>query len=130
MTGLSPDIDLDLLPGNVREIAGIIGLPATLKLVEHFGGTRTWVPGKLIKSHPIVKAIGVNRARQLIEHFGSERIDIPKCDAALRTLPDAEIIQKLKTEKRADVAREYGLTERRVYMIQTQDHDSDQLQLL
>ncbi|SDH26540.1 hypothetical protein [Nitrosomonas sp. Nm132] len=36
--------DESLLPCILQEIAELIGLPATLKLAQHYGGVRLYVP--------------------------------------------------------------------------------------
>ena len=40
------------LPGTLRDIAALIGLPSTLKLVETYGGVRLYVPKALDAEQP------------------------------------------------------------------------------
>tara|TARA_R110002096_G_scaffold417159_1_gene620703 strand:- start:31 stop:423 length:393 start_codon:yes stop_codon:yes gene_type:complete len=124
----SNKIDLELLPKGLREIAELIGVNATLKVVKAYGGTRFWFCSKFDKGSDLVKLIGMSKAKILWENYQGERIVIDKAEAALRELRDREIFSKLNTHKRSSLALEYHLTEETIYRIQ-RDRQQDKLQM-
>ncbi|WPA91030.1 Mor transcription activator family protein [Providencia zhijiangensis] len=75
-----------LLPDTLRHIAGLIGYPDTLKLIEVFGGT-TFVFTKSTETERfklLSHAIGDQSAVVLQTHFGGTEIYIPNASAAMR----------------------------------------------
>jgi len=54
----------------------IIGLKATLLLVEEHGGTPLYVPSKMTEQHPLATLIGVEAARKLAQAYPGEVISI------------------------------------------------------
>ncbi|PHM22553.1 Mor transcription activator family protein [Xenorhabdus ehlersii] len=78
-----------LLPESLRHIASLIGYPATLKLIDVFGGT-TFPFGR--GKHPrgqhrqamLVAAIGEEAAACLSQHFAGTELYIPNAAAAMR----------------------------------------------
>lgn len=71
-------IESRYLPPILRDITELIGLPATLALVRHAGGTRLYVPVRFDPDHPLVKVLGHAAAVALIERHRGEYIDLPK----------------------------------------------------
>lgn len=118
---------LDDLPESLRDIVELIGLAATLNLVEHFGGLiALHVPREIDSNHPIAMAIGITAARKLSVHYGTQRLrNIPLCVAGLRRIRDAEIRRRSASESAASLAREFMLTERHVWRILADGADSD-----
>lgn len=114
------------LPESLRDVVELIGLAATLKLVEHFGGLiALYVPRDIEPEHPIAVAIGITAARKLSDHYGTDCLrNIPRCVAGLRRIRDAEIHARHKTESAARLALAFGLTERQVWRILSEALDS------
>lgn len=110
-------VSLDLLPPSLQEVAEVIGIVATLKLVEWRGGVRVWVPGEVKAFDPLANAIGVVAAEKLCARFGLEFLWIPKCTKAVRAARDSEIRRRYKTTTAAQLALEYGLTDRQIWAI-------------
>lgn len=121
----------DQLPGQVLEIAQVVGMNAALRLVSELGGT-TWEfsRGKgrngQIKVAALVDIIGDEAAQRLTARLGGETIYIPRCDAALRRLRDLEIHRQFEQAVRegvgarvvvAELARTYQLSDRRIWII-------------
>ncbi len=78
-----------LLPESLRHIATLIGYPATLKLIETFGGTTfPFGQGKHPRGHyrqtMLANAIGENAAACLSQHFAGTEVYIPNAAAAMR----------------------------------------------
>lgn len=124
-------MDASMLPGAVQTIARLIGLPATLKLVEDFGGLTLRLPigareaGRIILDE-LSRSIGQGATKILAKHYAATPLYVPNCkpalinarDAALvgdrtwlaaRGLPERRIVQCL--------ALRYGISERHVWTI-------------
>ncbi len=118
---------LDDLPESLRDVVALIGLPATLKLVEHFGGLiALYVPREIEAEHPIAQAIGITAARKLSGRYGTDCLrNIPRCVIGLRRIRDAEIhARRAAGESPARLALAFGLTERQVWSILAEIRDS------
>ncbi len=110
------EIDERLLPRTVRDIAEIIGLQATLKLVEHYQGVPMWVPVNYDPEHILVRLVGHEAALKLIEQYGGEKPEIPRCTDAIRAVRNAKICASDKSQRQ--LALEHGLTIRQIRNIQ------------
>lgn len=76
---------VDHLPKSARLIAQVIGLPATLALVEHYAGQRFTPPKAGADYAALAEVIGEAAAAKLAAHF-REPIDVPKCQEAMRAV--------------------------------------------
>lgn len=112
-------LDVDDLPESLRDVVELIGLSATLKLVERFGGLiKLYVPREIELEHPIAQAIGITAARKLASRYGADCLtSIPLCAEGLRRLRDAELVRRAERETPAALALLYGITERHVWRI-------------
>lgn len=109
---------IEYLPESLRDIVDVIGLAATLELVEHFGGIALYVPSELTSEHRIVKALGAAAAAKLWEVYQADTLIIPRCNEALRRARNAEIIARNQAGATVAVlALEYALTQRAVWYI-------------
>ncbi len=79
---------IDKLPGDLREVAEIIGVDNTLALVGRFGGTYIRVP----KCEGLVRSIRDNKIRKL---YDSDRHDVRALAVKFR-LTDRTISEILK----------------------------------
>lgn len=125
------DDTLDLLPGVLREIADLIGLPATLILVEAYGGVRLYVPYKVPADHPLALLIGLSAAEKLAEVFGgSEHFDIPRAVAIARQARNRKLREDRTTGmSHRNLAQQYGMTERQVRNILGEEVDDRQIEM-
>jgi hypothetical protein len=120
---LGPDtpIPLEDLPYTLQEMAAVIGLPATLTLVKHYGGTaiNCPTPERMSPQHWLARLLGWEAAQALAKHYGgAAEIPIPRAVAAHGRLRRKAVLQQLrlgKTQRR--VALEHGITERYVRML-------------
>lgn len=111
-------VDVDQLPQTVAEISEIVGIDATLRLVEAWGGVRLYVPQQMPEDHLLVSTLGRDEAELLAEHYGGETILIPRCLAALRAVRNTHICnERDKGASIALLALRHHLTERQVYAI-------------
>lgn len=96
-----------------------LGLPAALRLVERFGGTRIYLPRAefMNADHPIAQAVGLEAALELCQAWAQERPAIPRAAAFLRNERDRALLKDANDHTVPALARKYELTERQVYYI-------------
>lgn len=118
----------DHLPPSLAELVRLIGFPATLKLVERFGGVRLYVPLEehLNEVHAIVCAIGGESARKLSRDRATEILEIPRAAAYMRVVRDVLMREQYETESASALARKYGMTRRNVFYRVGAANDIDQ----
>lgn len=124
---MSIDIEARYLPGVLQEIAELIGLPGTLKLVETYGGVRLYVPKKIDAAHDLSRLIGLEQATALAEIYGGEdHFDIPRAVAATRAVRDARIrADRADGMTHRELALRNGLTERQIRNILGDEPEDD-----
>jgi Mor family transcriptional regulator len=108
------------LPPALREVAALIGLEATLLLVETWGGVRLYLPfpRNLDVDHPLVRVLGWSAAERLCQGFGSGVYTVPRGLEALRAARDRAIRAERDQGRSARaLALKYGLSERRLWEI-------------
>ncbi|MDN6860720.1 Mor transcription activator family protein [Pseudomonas sp. CAN2814] len=131
----STDIDLrqvqDMLPDNVRDMAGRIGLPSTLVVVEQLGGTLWRVAeGRARRGEArraaLAELVGSEIEEQLHAHYKGEEIYVARCHKALVRWRDLEITERFERGLRDgqtvrsllnDLAREYSLSSRWIWEV-------------
>jgi len=119
-----------MLPETVQLIAGLIGLPKTVKLVEMLGGTTFPVSKNQtrmgeIRYQALAEVVGVDAADVLTKHFGGDALYVPRCAEALRYLRDRTICEEFDVESRTvgsnaavnNLALKYKLTDRWIWEI-------------
>ena len=106
-------LDISLLPAAVQAIARPIGPPASLQLVEQFGGLTLYLPvgareaGRQMLAD-LARRIGPEAARILARHYAVTPLYVPNCKLFLLRARDAALLKD-----RQQLARQ-GLTERRI----------------
>lgn len=107
-----------LLPPKLAELVDEIGFPATLKLVEKWGGIRLYVPleDNLTPEHPIAKEVGFEAARKLARAH-SEWLEVPLAARYLRGVRDKIIREAYDDASAARLARRFGMTRRNIFYI-------------
>lgn len=129
---MKPDqINVDLLPSILQDLAALIGLPLTMRLVEQYGGVRLYIPkGDVADDHELVKLIGREATDKLRSMYGGEpHFDIPLALASVRAVRDADIRAKREHTSERALAREYRTTERNIRMICSKVKDDRQVSL-
>jgi hypothetical protein len=66
------------VPANLEPFVAAIGVEATAKLLEAFGGTKVYVPKMPDAASPLVEAVGMDAARALAKLWPGEYPRIPK----------------------------------------------------
>lgn len=117
-------IDTTSLSGTLADIVELIGIGPATQLLERLGGRSLSVPKEMREDHPLTMIIGKDAAALLIERYSLERIDLPKHDAILRAIRDAEIRRRRSAgESPASLAEEFLLTERHIRRIAPMQDD-------
>lgn len=83
--------DFSYLPETAQRLVALIGLPATVLLVEKHGGKELALYGRGDSVARLAAMIGSAPADKLFAHFGSDPFCVPRCTAALRDLRNAKI---------------------------------------
>lgn len=121
MTALADISDARVLPQLLQDFERLIGLQATLALVQVYGGLRIYIPtpARARPDHPIAKIIGHDNLLALANMYEAEaHFLLPKATHALLALRNARITTAYATVKTVrDLAIEYGLTERQIERI-------------
>lgn len=121
----------DDLPTSLHDIVELIGLAATLQLVERYGGiTALYIPRDIDAEHQIALALGLTAARRLAQTFGGDCIrNIPRCADGLRRMRNREIkMRRGEGVSAARLALSFGLTERQIWSILSESDVPDDRQ--
>lgn len=78
-------LNLAKLPRNARLLADLIGLEATLALVQHYGGRTIWPAKGGAAYAELAEHIGEVAAQKFVRHF-REPVFVPRCDEAIRAV--------------------------------------------
>ncbi len=112
-------VKLEDLPQQLRQIAAVVGLQATLLLVRNYGGVRLYVPVNMTPDHILSKLIGFELALKLAAAFGGmDHFDIPRAAGALRVVRNRDIAEKfIKGKTLRQLALEFCMTERGIVKV-------------
>lgn len=111
----------------MKALARIIGPAATVKLVDHYGGTESnYIPMVARVDHPFVQIIGFDRFKKLCDQLGGKTIEIP--NGSFRDSMKAKIHDASGTARH--VALQAGCTERYVRKVRNMVRDTRQGNLL
>lgn len=106
------------LPPSLGRIAEVAGRQGAMALVERHGGSYLKVPKHFRAGHPLSLLLGAEAATKLFHHFGGTRLYIAKLADPVRVRRNDEIIRSYEAGRSvARLAREYGLSERRIWEI-------------
>lgn len=107
-------ITIDQLPPVARDVAALIGLPATLRLIDKHGGLRVFVPMAPPPGHPLAELLGMAAADKLARAYGGGDIEVPR--VPLRR--HAVLIAAFEAGRSySQLAREHNMTLRNVKLI-------------
>lgn len=104
-----------LLPDVVLQIANLIGFPATVSLIEKFGGS-TFPIGKGLhalgahRAELLRQTIGAENAALLARSFGGDVLYLPRCDRALRELRNQRFLAEFATLRNAGTSGLLAMT--------------------
>lgn len=116
---------LDGLPKSVREIAEVIGLEATIRLISQLPVCQRpdrklptvilYVPKKLPVDHEMVRMIGYQDAMKLVRAFGGEILYPANCRQVFKRVRDDAMVRMVEMGARLEVVADlFGMTPRAV----------------
>lgn len=108
-----------LLPESVRELAALIGLPATERLVKRYGGIGVRVPKTMRPDHPLAVVVGFEAAATLAAAYGGTVLEVRACHQVTLAIRNAEIRRRHEEngEPTWRLALEYELSQRQIKSI-------------
>lgn len=86
------ETDLSHLPESAQRLIALIGLPATLCLVDKFGGCTITLYGSENSLQKMSDVIGREAAMKLLKLYGNAPFTVPLCHHALKAVRNADII--------------------------------------
>lgn len=103
----------------LEELVQAIGLPATLRLVDVFGGVRVYFPhpSRVRVDSDLARAIGAEPVQRLAALWPSTYVSLPQAAAYLRRERNRAIHREKATLSIRELSLKYELTERAVYSI-------------
>lgn len=84
--------DLSHLPESAQKLIALIGLPATLCLVDKFGGCTISLYGSDNSLEKMAEIIGRDAAMKLLKFYGVAPFTVPLCHRALKAVRNADIL--------------------------------------
>lgn len=130
---IASNIDIDDLPGDLPDIADLLGVFKTLLLARHMGCGRfylkKWTEDSCRRSkdiNRIVDIVGEEDARALIMYFcadGGTHVDIPKCDRFWRAWTHRVIAES--PDRQLDLARRFNYSEVHIRRIKSRHKIND-----
>lgn len=119
-------MNLNDLPQSVREIAEVIGLDATMKLLGQLPATASagqrkrhvlmlYVPKRLPADHELVRMIGWGAAHKLVQVFGGEILYPANCRSVFKRMRDDLVRQMVSAGAKTEIVADlFGMTPRNV----------------
>ncbi|WP_136414796.1 hypothetical protein [Herbaspirillum sp. ST 5-3] len=83
--------DLSHLPTSAQKLIALIGLPATLCLVDKFGGCTITLYGSENSLQKMTDIVGQDAAFKLLKFYGNAPFTVPLCHRALKAVRNADI---------------------------------------
>jgi len=124
---------IEELPTSLIDLAETIGLAATWKLIECFGGLEKKFPKNPAPDHEIILALGETHGPAVCHHLAGMFIYIPHARAGTDV---RERVAALEAQNlsRGEIARELGISQRHVRRVANRtrrhrDIDPDQFDL-
>lgn len=119
------------LPPQIRVLVQVIGLRATLALLQARGGTPYTVPIDGGRSRVLCEIIGAHAAEKLSARFKQRTLSLPKLDKAVKQIRDRRIRQDhAQGVSLSELAFRYRLTTRHISnIVQQQREDHRQAEL-
>lgn len=108
---------IELLTKRANELVDVIGLEATLKLVEHHGGTAIWIPKNPKPEHQYAVLLGFEAFKKLCAYYGDTAVEIDLCKSVLCEQRHQLIRADSEFLSNRELARKYRTTERSIRQI-------------
>lgn len=121
-------IDPGLLSPTLQEICEVVGIDATMAIVDRWGGDRLIVPVRLHLFHPLVEVIGLDQANRLSFAFGGSVLTIGRATTAKNALRDQALLKdRLSGTPIKELVKRYQINRSWVFKILEKHRDSGRL---
>jgi hypothetical protein len=111
------DVNLRLLPPQLKVLVQVMGLQPALRLVEVKGGTRLIVPVRCTPEHWLNEVVGCEAFGRLVGNSAGIVMDLPKYDSVLRQWRHQQVHELSRYLTDGEVALRTGYTRRQVINI-------------
>jgi hypothetical protein len=107
------DLPVELIPGQLREIAENTDQRTALVLLDTYPGSHVYIPPEPVEGHKLADKLTADEFKRLCAVYGKNVLKIPKADKARRERRNQMILQDYYTHKmrQGDIAAKYGLDE-------------------
>jgi hypothetical protein len=119
-----PDLGLDDLKGEMRDIAQVIGIEAVVELCGLFGGDNIYIPldveEKAKKTGDIkemIEAIGEEKYQLLRFYYGGTNIYFQKKENLLKNYIEKKVKEEYNGDNRRKLMQKYNISKVRFYNI-------------
>ncbi len=111
-------LSIQLLPAVLQDFVRLIGVQATMALVDRYGGLRIYIPAKPTPDHAFAQLIGFDNLLALAKVYGREdHFTVPKAKRALEAVRNAKILSEYGPKSLRKLADEHRLHERQISRI-------------
>ncbi|AKU21892.1 hypothetical protein [Massilia sp. NR 4-1] len=86
--------DLSHLPASAQKLIALIGLPATLRLVDVHGGCTVNLYNSESSVERMSEIVGRTGAEALLKFYGNVPFTVPLCHVALKVVRNAEVLSE------------------------------------
>jgi hypothetical protein len=83
---------IEHLPKSAQNLIALIGLPATLRLVDTHGGSTVYLYNSSTSMERMMATVGLDNAMVLLKFYDNSPFTVPMCMLALKAVRNAEII--------------------------------------
>ncbi|MFZ6644443.1 hypothetical protein ACO0LO_01895 [Undibacterium sp. TJN25] len=84
--------DLSHLPQSAQKLIALIGLPATLRLVDAHGGHAINLYNSENSLERMAESVGREAAQKLLKFYGNDPFTVPLCHRALKAVRNKEVL--------------------------------------
>lgn len=122
-------VDPNRLPPQIRQFVVVIGLPATVKLLQQRGGTTLRIAKRAEKSEVLLEILSFDVVKKLCSAMPGKILQLPKADKILLQIRNKAIRVERGSVSAAQLALKYSLTRRQIINIAPLPEDSGQCDL-
>lgn len=83
--------DLSHLPESARKLVALIGVHATLRLIDRFGGCTITLYGSENSLNKMAEVVGADAALKLLAFYGNVPWTVPNCAKAMKAIRNDDI---------------------------------------
>ena len=102
----------------IKELKGLIGPDATLRLLSRFGGLQVYIPKSPEPDQELSLAVGLDEVRRLAATFGGESLELPVGRREIQGQRRLRIVEMRQSgEPVQSIARKLGCSRRYIYQV-------------